>query len=140
MGPRIFTVDEASALLPDVEEAFRDLDALRAQASAIKKKMDVLDMIHGSDVLKTPSPDAREYRHYLDEAGELRRKFEEACGRIAELGAHLKGVDEGLVDFCGVIDGRLVELCWKRGEERIESYHHVGEGYPGRRPIPAGIR
>ena len=140
MGPRVFNVEEANRLLPEVESVFEDLDALRERASAIKKKMDVLEMIHGADVLKSPTPDGREYRHFLEEVGGLRKQFEETCGRIVESGGHLKGVDEGLVDFCGVIDGRLVELCWKRGEERIEFFHHIGEGFPGRRPIPAGVR
>lgn len=136
MGPRVFSLEEADGLIPDVEAVFQELDALRERAATVKKKMDVLEMIHGAEILKTPTPDGREYRLLLDEVGGLRKQFEEACGRIVELGGHLKGVDEGLVDFCGVIDGRLVELCWKRGEDRISHFHHIGEGFPGRRPLP----
>ena len=136
MGPRVFTLEEAEALIGSIEGYFSDLDAQREQLVQIKKKMDVLEMIHGSEVTTVPSPDAREYGHYLEQIDEIKKEFESICGKIAGTGAHLKGVDQGLVDFCGVIDGRLVELCWKRGEEKIEYYHHIGEGFGGRQPIP----
>lgn len=139
MGPRVFTLEECNALIPSIAERFQELDALRAQLTQVKRKMDVLEMIHGAQVMQTPSPDAREYAYLLQEVDRLKREFEAACGKIVECGAHLKGVDEGLVDFFGVIDGRLVELCWKRGEDRIDFYHHVGEGFAGRRELPAGM-
>lgn len=139
MGPRIFTLEECNALIPSIEGRFGELDALRAQLAQVKRKMDVLEMIHGAQVLQTPSPDAREYKYLIEEVDRIKREFDSACGKILETGAHLKSVDEGLVDFFGVIEGRLVELCWKRGEERVEYFHHVGEGFQGRREIPAGM-
>ena len=139
MGPRVFTIEEANETLEQTESLFIKIDAARDRASQIKKKMDVLEMIHGSQILKVESPDRSEYQHYLGEIAKVKEEFESTCTEIAACGGHLKSVDEGLVDFCGVIDGRLVELCWKRGEASIEFYHHIGEGFPGRKAIPAGV-
>jgi hypothetical protein len=139
VGPRIFTLDECNALIPEIVAAFEDLDAQRNRLVGIKKKMDVLEMIYGAGAAQLNAPDGREYRQYLEDIESIKKEYEAACGRIVETGAHLKSVDEGLVDFCGVIEGRLVEFCWKRGEPQVEYYHHIGEGFAGRRPIPAGV-
>jgi hypothetical protein len=139
MGPHVFSVDRANALIPELDRIFADLDAVRQKLLSAKKKMDVLEMIHGESIMSMESPDRREYEHYDSEVAQLKSEFERACGRIGELGGHLKSVDQGLVDFCGVIDERLVELCWKRGESRIEYFHHVGEGFGGRQAIPAEV-
>ena len=31
--------------------------------------------------------------------------------------------------------GELVELCWKLGEDAVGSWHRIGEGFAGRRPL-----
>jgi hypothetical protein len=33
------------------------------------------------------------------------------------------------------MDGEVVELCWKLGEERVGYWHRIGEGYRGRKPL-----
>lgn len=49
--------------------------------------------------------------------------------------ATFKGLELGLVDFPGQIDGKIVELCWQYGEKQIAYYHSPEEGFVGRRPI-----
>jgi hypothetical protein len=39
------------------------------------------------------------------------------------------------VDFYTMAGGRIVCLCWRRGEPRIEHWHPVDEGFSGRRPL-----
>jgi hypothetical protein len=47
----------------------------------------------------------------------------------------LKDGTTGLVDFLGERDGEVVELCWRLGEDRVSSWHRIGDGYPGRQPL-----
>ncbi len=55
---------------------------------------------------------------------------------IGEMGAEVKDLDRGLVDFPSVRRGREIYLCWKLGEgERISWWHEPQAGYAGRRPI-----
>ena len=45
----------------------------------------------------------------------------------------------GLVDFPSRIEGRDVLLCWRSDEDSVGHFHTAGEGYAGRRPIPAEL-
>ncbi|MDE3112896.1 MAG: DUF2203 domain-containing protein [Chloroflexota bacterium] len=55
---------------------------------------------------------------------------------IAEMGAEVKDLDVGLIDFPSVHRGRPICLCWKLDEgDRIEWWHDIDAGYAGRRPI-----
>jgi hypothetical protein len=55
---------------------------------------------------------------------------------IHGLGAIVKDPDEGLVDFPALRGGENVYLCWRLGEDRIEFWHGVDEGFAGRKPLP----
>jgi hypothetical protein len=54
---------------------------------------------------------------------------------LNSMGIQLKGPLEGLIDFPSYRDGELVELCWKLGEDRVEHWHRIGEGFSGRRKL-----
>lgn len=136
MGPKVFTVREANALLPKIEEVFSALEGIRNRLRHLKGKTDVLEMLWGDEVQSDSNPDRREYLHYLSEIEKVKANYEETTKRLADNEVLLKSVEAGLVDFYGVIDGRLVFLCWKRGEKSVEYYHHLEEGFAGRRPIP----
>ena len=137
MGPRIYSPREANALVPKLTRTFDDIDQIRERLKAIKGKVDVLEMIWGDELRAETNPDHREYTHYMEEIEQAKKDFDAATRRFADLHAVVKSVEQGLVDFYGVIDNHLVFLCWKRGEKSIEYYHHLEDGFPGRTPIPA---
>lgn len=137
MGPRIFTAREVTALLPKLNGMFEALDSLKARLKQLKSKMDVLEMIWGDEVQVETNPDHREHLHYLEEMEAAKKGYEAAVQKFGEVDAVVKSLDQGLVDFYGVIDSRLVFLCWKRGERTVEFFHHLEEGFGGRQPIPA---
>ena len=58
-----------------------------------------------------------------------------AVASLNGIGIQLKGPLEGLIDFPSYRDGELVELCWKLGEDRVEHWHRVGEGFAGRKKL-----
>ena len=137
MGPRIFTPREASALIPKLISLFDDLDQIRNRLKTLKSKVDVLEMIWGEEVRAETNPDHREYAHYMEEIEQSKKDFDVATRRFADLEASVKSLEKGLIDFYGVIENRLVFLCWQRGEKSIEYYHHLEDGFSGRQPIPA---
>ena len=94
-------------------------------------------MLWGEEIQSDENPDAREYTHHTVELEKLRKDFEGATQQVADLEAVPKSIEHGLVDFYGVIEGRLIFLCWKRGEQSIEYYHHLEDGFKARHPIPA---
>lgn len=66
--------------------------------------------------------------------------YEEGWNEVQQLGAVVKDPRVGIVDFFGHVDGKLVCLCWRFGEERIAYYHDLDAGFAGRRPLEGGAR
>jgi hypothetical protein len=64
-------------------------------------------------------------------ARDMRSGLEE----IQRLGGATKDLGMGLVDFPHLRDGRVVNLCWRFGEERITHWHGLDEGYARRKPL-----
>jgi hypothetical protein len=123
--PRLFTVEEANALLPRLREL---LDELALHRDAVREKAP-----HLEPILQTASANGggRAGSEYGVEAYKLYL----AVARIRELGVLLKDLDMGLLDFPHERDGRVVFLCWHPPEERIEYWHEIEAGYPGRQPL-----
>lgn len=55
--------------------------------------------------------------------------------QIQESGVLLKDLNIGLLDFPSLRDGREVYLCWRYGEDRIEYWHNIDDGYAGRQRL-----
>src|SRR4030095_16922911 len=116
MGPRIYTPREASALVPKLTRPFEEIDQIKSRLKAIKGKVDVLEMIWGDEIRAETNPDHREYAHYMEEIEKSKKDYEAALKKFSEFEAQIKSIENGLIDFYGVIDSRLVFLCWQRGD------------------------
>jgi len=78
---------------------------------------------------------AREYAAVSQQLDEGTREMVACAGEIQALGAIVKDLELGLVDFPSLRDGEEVLLCWRVGEEEIGFWHPVDEGFSGRRPL-----
>jgi hypothetical protein len=67
-------------------------------------------------------------------AAAIRSRRNELALRVAGNGG---GLDDpaGLVDFPTLVDGEEAYLCWRLGEERIEHWHGLEEGFAGRKAL-----
>lgn len=65
------------------------------------------------------------------------RQLHSAFERIQTFGCLVKDLDIGLLDFPTKYHRKEVYLCWRLGEERIEFWHGIDEGFRGRKPIDA---
>jgi hypothetical protein len=124
---KIFTVEEANALLPDVrtivgkiQRAHRKLSLYREDA---KKAAEAAERGGGG------FPDGVAYAAVLTE---LTIQLSE----LEALGVQIKDFERGLVDFPSLRDGRVVLLCWQLGEgDELEWWHDVDAGFAGRTPL-----
>ena len=125
MSLRYFTVQEANALLPELEPLVGRVLALRARASHHSREMGALLVDLSSDIGGSlPSRLTGEFA-----------EIEELIERIQSYGIVLKSLEAGLLDFLCERDGRDVFLCWRYGEPTVQYYHELHIGYQGRRPI-----
>jgi hypothetical protein len=54
---------------------------------------------------------------------------------LADLGAEVKDLERGLVDFPAERGGRPIYLCWELGETLVTHWRGVDEPYDKRRPV-----
>src|SRR5437868_8808499 len=131
---RLFTFDQANAMLPLVRAITGDLATLAK---------DVVERRHRLALL-TSGRDLRAGDPYSDELAQMEADLERDAIRLQgyvdelrELGGEPKGAVEGLVDFPCQLDGRFVYVCWKLGESEVLYWHDVHAGVPGRQPLTA---
>ena len=66
---------------------------------------------------------------------QLIESFHSVLNQLQELGAWVKDLQMGLVDFYGMRNGEYMWWCWKLGEERVGYWHPLDEGYASRQPL-----
>jgi hypothetical protein len=128
---RLFTLDEANALVPLLDEKFQRFQGLREAAQPLREALRRLEEKARSNG-QGQAEDLRDLQERLQRLGtEANRLLEE----VAELGCEVKDVEQGLVDFPSEREGRVVYLCWKLGEDRIRYWHELDAGFAGRQPL-----
>ncbi len=55
--------------------------------------------------------------------------------KLQDMSIEVKDLSIGLIDFPALRDGRVVYLCWKYNEGRIQFWHEIEAGFAGRQPI-----
>jgi hypothetical protein len=131
---RVFTVDEANALLPTLEAMLKRLRALQLEARSKYEEMRDIRAVgyqkDGNLIMRTDYQLAkREFDQVVAAANEL-------LGQIHEMGCRVTDVELGLVDFPHRLGDHDVYLCWQLGEPAVRFYHGLNEGYAGRKPLP----
>lgn len=133
--PRYFTLAEAQALVPTVEERLRRAVSLKASlaeaAGELAAESERIRLTGGALVDRRKLLDAISRRDTA--AAHLRDVLES----IHESGCEVKDLDMGLLDFPTLLRGEEVCLCWKLGEPEIRFWHGAHEGFRGRKPIDA---
>ena len=129
---RTFTLEEANAaveeLRPTVE---RMVEHGRGLVAAQRQQAKLLTRIAGNGGDLQPS-DLRELAASIQAEADA---VAECAERVNAAGAQIKSLEEGLLDFPSERDGEIVLLCWKLGEDEIEYWHGVDEGFAGRKPL-----
>lgn len=140
MPRKAYTIEEAEALLPEME---RLLERMRGQISEIedrREKLQVLELIWGEYLRDPANPDHAEFLEHQDSirvnAGALELSIaDEIHGRGIRFPAG--ALSHGLLDFPTTWQGRWIYLCWRSGERRISAWHEVTSGFASRQPLTA---
>lgn len=136
---RIFTISEVNALIPALSTLVGE--QLREQS----------DIEHGlAELMRLTGEPPRSLKSASEDTSEVQRlkaalrgriaRYETGWQRIQKWGGVIKDPQTGLVDFYGRVDGKLVWLCWRYGEDSLGYYHELTSGYAGRRPLSAEVR
>jgi hypothetical protein len=126
---RHFTLSEARATLPDLRRKLLRIQDLIAEIHARESREGIARTIilrgNGSGPIVTG-------------AGAQKEEAQRLIREIAAQGIQIKDIGRGLVDFPHFLLGDTdheVFLCWHLGEDTIEYWHEIEDGYTGRRSI-----
>lgn len=138
-SPRVFTISEVNALIPSLSLLVGQ--QLREQSN-IEQGLAELTRILGAtpQSFEERTTDEPEVRRLKAEVRRCARRYEQGWAKVRELGGVVKDPQIGLVDFYGRIDGRIVWLCWRYGEDALGYYHELDSGYRGRRPLSSDVK
>jgi hypothetical protein len=127
--PRLFTIDEANALLPAVRvlmERIQDnIQRLKSQSKIIIRDQQL-------------DPEAADFMDRLQENNEIARlvsEVKDGVEQIQSYGCICKGAEQGLIDFPCLLGAEVVYLCWQQGEPTVSYWHRIEAGFAGRRPL-----
>jgi hypothetical protein len=131
--PRTFTPAEANEALVELRPIVERMVQHRRNLTAAQlQQAELVTRIAGNGGDMVPSD--------LHEAGDAIEReaaaISECAERINAVGAEVKSLEEGLLDFPAKRGAEVVLLCWKLGEDEIHYWHRTDEGFAGRKPLP----
>jgi hypothetical protein len=135
---RYFTLAQANELVPRVQESMHRLLQLHSHwrltyRGLLEAGLRVTPEALAKGDVPTEDP---QLRLRVQHARGLYETVRESIAEIEALGAQVKDVERGLVDFPSLLDGqREVLLCWRVGEASITNYHELDAGFAGRRSV-----
>ena len=137
--PRELSLEEANALVPALHRLVsRQMivqDDIEAKLGELHRRTGKLPR---EIVPSAGDPD--DLRRLKEDVAALFHELEAGWAAVSALGCVIKDPRIGLVDFYGRVDGELVFLCWRFGEEAIAHYHGLEEGFSGRKALSAPTR
>ena len=124
---KLFTIEEANALLPSVREILQRIQRSRRRLATYRR------------AAKSAAEGAEQGGGGMEGGAlyaTLLTQFTTEMSELEALGVQLKDFDRGLVDFPSLRDGRVVLLCWQLGEgDQLEWWHDMEAGFGGRTPL-----
>jgi hypothetical protein len=133
VAERYFTPEEANEALGEVRPLTEELVAHRRSLVELQSRQSSLvTRIAGNGGNVEP----RELQGVQESIDEEVAGIARCVARIHEVGAFVKDLDDGLVDFPARHGEEEVLLCWRLGEDEVAFWHGLEEGYSGRKPLP----
>ncbi len=146
---RFFDIDEANASLPEVRAILQSLRDERAEL--IRLRDQVVERQQTSEAPteanvggtgrsaesaeRDPKASDAEIRVLRLRMQGVIDRMQAGVARIDELGITLREIETGLIDFPALASGRQIWLCWRLGEDDIDSWHELGDGFTGRQAL-----
>jgi len=132
MDKKYYTLEEANALLPIVKQELEKLQDIKRQFREKYEELYELKTLHKHNGI---SVEGDPYFTLECEMDFLQMEGNAVLQSFERKSVQLKDIDSGLVDFPAIRNGQEVLLCWRQGEERIEHYHGLYDGFAGRKRL-----
>lgn len=137
MSTRTFTLQDAQMLLPTLESLLRT--AINSKKLIEDVDTEMQNLAHRVFLNGGTLVNVVEVARRKAEREKAVQRAKDAIAEIHATGVQVKDIDIGLLDFPCKVEGEILLLCWKLGEEKITHWHSTEEGFAGRKPIDERI-
>lgn len=128
---KLFTVHEATRLLPVIEGHVASLQCASRDAAALKRRLaGIAELPPAERTLRQV-----ESHNLMQELQFVVRGGHEAKAELDRLGVELTDLEHGAVAIPSNVGGEVVALTWCRGQDAITHYRRLG-GDAAPRPLP----
>jgi hypothetical protein len=132
---RFFSLREANALVPTLQETFVRARLLRDGLASVQSELAAAGHPSAGGTLEVDEGAPPPVQALQRRGQSLLQELLGILREVSELGIEVKAAD-GLVDFRSRLRGRTVYLCWRFGEQGIVHWHELDTGFAGRKPLP----
>jgi hypothetical protein len=130
---RVFTLEEANAALVELRPVVEQMVEHRKNlAAAQTRQAELVARVASNGGDMVPS-DLHELAETIQSEADA---ISDCAEQINAVGAQVKSLEEGLLDFPAKRGEEDILLCWKLGEDEIGYWHGIDEGFSGRKPLP----
>lgn len=131
---RIYTLQDADAILPDIAVVVQRLRDLRDEVVSLRDAHRMREAAISGEEAAPPDDDPQLMRLRLRTRG-LVDQMQADAAWLDERDIVLRDISTGLLDFPAEADGQPIWLCWRLGESSVTAWHTQEQGFAGRRPI-----
>jgi hypothetical protein len=129
---KLFTIDQATRLLPVIEHHVAVLQRGSREAADLKRNI--------AEFAQRPATERKavlvETRNLMCELEFVVHEAQAAKVELDRLGVELTDLEHGAVAFPANVGGEVVALTWERGQDAITHYRRLaGDAAP--QPLPA---
>jgi hypothetical protein len=134
---KTFSLEEAHMLLPVLQSLLqRGIDGKQLIEEIDEEFHDLANRVFVNGGM---SLDVEKLARRKAEREKAVQSVKDALAEIDSIGVQVKDIDIGLLDFPCEVEGEVILLCWKLGEDSITHWHGFEEGFAGRKPIDERI-
>jgi len=123
----LVSIEDARRLLKPAQQHLAILQALHDDVHALAEEIE-----HLLDGVRPEHPSIKEV---ADLTARTITEWQEVVSQMESGGTHVVSLDPGRLQWFGVVDARVVAFGWEEGEEDIEWYHEIPEGFNLRKPL-----
>lgn len=124
---KIITIEHARSHLASARDILMVLQAMGDEAHDLTNELELL-----LDLYEMNHSHVAQVAEHL---GRLVRQWQGLVNDLSATGARIVSMDPGRLEWYGVVDHQIALFSWAVGEEDIEWYYRMEEGFPSRKPL-----
>ena len=124
---KIITIEHARSHLASARDILMVLQAMGDEAHDLTNELELL-----LDLYEMNHSHVAQVAEHL---GRLVRQWQGLVNDLSATGARIVSMDPGRLEWYGVVDHQIALFSWTVGEEDIEWYYRMEDGFPSRKPL-----